>query len=109
VTVHQLLIMIQLGQKYCKKFSFNSVFHEIMQTNYKVLSETRIFVRRIFYSEWYKTRRYVTSIRVKLCVTEVLDLNGTHQLLVYADNVNLLDQRSKEGTLLHFRSMIVWN
>jgi hypothetical protein len=34
-----------------------------------VLSETRIFVKRIFNSEWYRTKRRVTSIRLKLCVT----------------------------------------
>jgi hypothetical protein len=38
---------------------------------------------------------------------EILDSNGTHQLLVYADDVNLLDKNSKEKTLLDFRSMSV--
>jgi hypothetical protein len=34
---------------------------------------------------------------------EILDLNAAHQLLVYADDVILLDKSNKGGTLLRMR------
>jgi hypothetical protein len=55
----------------------------------------------ISYSEWPETRRFCIAIGPQFCLKYAirkvqenqvgLELNGTHKLFVYADDINLLD------------------
>ena len=64
-----------------------------------------------FYKEWFETRRYFFAIAFHLCFRyairmiqvnqDDLKLNGTHQLLVYVDGINVVGGSvQNKGTLV---------